>query len=76
VGGGKYEADGDLTIRGVSKPFALPFTLTINGDQAVMSSETSVDRSLFGVGQGEYGGADVVPFDVKLRVSVQAKRAP
>lgn len=75
LGGGKYEADGDLTVRGVTKPLALPFTLTITGDQAAMSGETSVDRSLFGVGQGEYGSADIVPFDVKLRVTVQAKLA-
>lgn len=75
LGGGKYEADGDLTVRGVSHPLALPFTLAITGDQAVMTGETSVDRTLFGVGQGEYGGADIVPVDVKIRVSVQARLA-
>lgn len=75
LGGGKYEADGDLTIRGITKPLALPFTLSINGDQATMSGETSVDRSLFGLGQGEYGGPDIVPFDVKVKVNVQATMA-
>ena len=75
LGSGKYEADGDLTIRGVSQPLALPFDLTIAGDQASMTGETSVDRTLFGVGQGEYGGADIVPVDVKVRVAVQAKLA-
>ncbi len=73
LGGGKYEADGDLAIRGVSKPVSLPFTLSINGDQASMTGETSLDRTLFGIGQGEYGGADIVPVDVTVRVSIQAK---
>jgi polyisoprenoid-binding protein YceI len=75
LGGGKYEADGDLTIRGVTKPMVLPFTLAITGDQATMSSDTTVDRSLFGLGQGEYGGADIVPFEVKVKVVVQATMA-
>ena len=75
LGGGRYEADGDLTIRGVSKPLALPFTLTITGDTAQMTGETSVDRSLFGVGQGAYGGADVVPFAITVKVDLSAKLA-
>lgn len=75
LGGGHYEADGDLTIRGITKPLVLPFTLTITGDEANMTGETSVDRSLFGVGQGDYGGADIVPFDVKVHVALQAKLA-
>lgn len=75
LGGGHYEADGDLTMRGVSKPLALPFTLTITGDTAQMTGETSVDRSLFGVGQGAYGGADVVPFAITVKVDLSAKLA-
>lgn len=75
LGGGRYEADGTLTIRGVSQPLALPFTLAINGDDAVMSGEVSVDRSLFGVGQGDNGGADVVPLEVGLKVHLEAKLA-
>ena len=75
LGGGRYQAIGDLTLRGVSKPLVLPFTLAITGDTADMTSDTSVDRSLFGVGQGEYGGDDVVPFNVKVKIHVSAKVA-
>jgi polyisoprenoid-binding protein YceI len=75
LGGGKYEADGDLSIRGVSKPVSLPFTLSINGGQASMTGETSVDRTLFGVGQGEYAGADIVPLEVTIKVSIEAALA-
>jgi polyisoprenoid-binding protein YceI len=75
LGAGKYEADGDLVIRGVSQPVSLPFTLSISGDQATMTGETDINRSLFGVGQGEYGSADVVPLSVKVKVSIKARRA-
>jgi polyisoprenoid-binding protein YceI len=75
LGGGKYEAAGELTIRGVTLPVTLPFTLAINGDQATMTGETSLDRSQYGVGQGEYGGSDIVPFNVAVKVSVSAKLA-
>ena len=75
LGGGRYEADGDLTIRGVSKPQVLPFTLAITGDSAQMTGETTVDRSLFGVGQGSYGGADTVPLAVTIKIDLTAKLA-
>jgi len=75
LGGGRYEADGTLTIRGVSQPLVLPFTLAITGDAATMTGVTTVDRSLFGVGQGDNGGADVVPLEVTLKVQLAAKLA-
>jgi polyisoprenoid-binding protein YceI len=75
LGGGKYEADGDLTIRGMTQPVALPFTLDINGDEAKLDGETKIDRSAFGVGQGENGSSDTVPFDVTVKVDLVATRA-
>ena len=39
----------------------LPFKLKIVGDKAQMSGETSLDRTLFGVGQGEFTATDQVP---------------
>ena len=29
LGGGRYQASGDLTLRGVKKPIVLPFTRTL-----------------------------------------------
>ena len=75
LGGGRYEAIGDLTVRGVSKPLTLPFTLAISGDQAKMTGVVSLNRTVFGVGQGQFASAETVPFDVLLNVSVTAKRA-
>lgn len=75
LGGGRYQALGTLTLRGVSKPIQFPFTLNIAGDQAKMTSSTSIDRSAFGVGQGQFKGADTLPFAVGLDISLVAQRA-
>ncbi|HEY5412280.1 MAG TPA: YceI family protein [Caulobacteraceae bacterium] len=75
LGGGRYEADGDLTIRDKSQPLALPFTLAIKGDEAVMHSDVDLDRSLWGLGTGEYGGADIVPLKVELKIDLVAHLA-
>jgi polyisoprenoid-binding protein YceI len=74
LGGGKYEADGDLVIRGKSVPVALPFSLDISGDTAKMSGQATIDRSNFGVGTGDYGGADTVPLEVSIKVELTATR--
>ncbi len=76
LGGDKYEADGDLTIRDTTKPVVLPFTLTITGDQAKMAGHLTIDRTTFGVGQGQFGSGDSVPLEVGIDVSIQARRAP
>ncbi len=75
LGGGRYEADGDLVVRDKTQPVVLPFTLAIKGDEADMSGQLDLDRTLFGVGTGEYGGADIVPLNVKVKVDLVARLA-
>ncbi|HEX3366781.1 YceI family protein [Phenylobacterium sp.] len=72
-GEGAYVAHGTLDLRGVSKPVDLPFKLKIVGDKAQMSGETSLDRTLFGVGQGEFTATDQVPAKVTVRVQLNAQ---
>lgn len=74
LGGGRYQAIGTLNLRGVTRPLTLAFTLKIEGNQARMVGGTVIDRHAFGVGQGQFAGADSVPFAVNLRVSIAAKR--
>lgn len=73
--GGKYIAAGTLSLRGVTKPIVLPFTLSITGDTARMTGQVVLNRSQFGVGQGQFTAADTVPFEVTVPVTVVAKRA-
>jgi polyisoprenoid-binding protein YceI len=74
LGGGRYQALGDLTIRGVTKPLAFPFTLAITGDEAKMNGQAIVNRSLFGVGQGQFASAETVPFNVTVGIVLVARR--
>ncbi len=74
LGGDRYQAQGNLTLKGVTKPVTLPFTLTIQGDTARMNGQATLNRSQFGVGQGQFAGADTVPYEVTVTVAVVAKR--
>lgn len=74
LGGGRYQAVGTLTLRGVSQQVVLPFTLAITGNTAKMNGSTTLDRSKFGVGQGQFKGPESVPFAVTVNVSVTARR--
>ena len=76
LGGGKYKAAGDLTLKGVSKPIVLPFTLVISGDTAKMTSAIIVNRLVFGVGQGQWKTEEAIPARVTVRIALTAKKAP
>ncbi|MDO8800869.1 YceI family protein [Phenylobacterium sp.] len=74
AGQNRYVAHGKLALRGVTKPVRLPFTLKIDGDKARMSGVTSLDRTAFGVGQGEWQATDQIPAQVKVSVQLTATR--
>ena len=76
LGGNRYQAVGSLTLRGVSKPLTLPFTLVITGSQAKMNAQVSVSRLAFGVGQDEWKEASVIPDPVTVMIAVSARRVP
>jgi polyisoprenoid-binding protein YceI len=75
LGGGKYQAIGDLTIRGVKRPVVLPFTLAISGDTARMNGSVVLNRTAFGIGQGQWKTGDVVATEVTVTVALTARRA-
>ncbi len=75
LGGGRYEAAGQLALRGVTKPLTLPFTLVITGDTAKMTSSVGLSRLAFGVGQNEWKTTEVVPETVTVNISLTARRA-
>jgi polyisoprenoid-binding protein YceI len=75
LGGGRYQASGDLAIKGVHKAVVLPFTLAIAGDTARMNGQVVLDRRSFGIGQGQWSTADVVDTKVLVIVQLTAHRA-
>lgn len=75
TGEGRFVAHGRLSLRGVSRPLDLPFRLKITGDRAQVSGVTSLDRTAFGVGQGEWQSTDQIPARVSVKISLSAARA-
>ena len=71
---GRFIAHGTLSLRGVSRPLNLPFRLKIDGDTASVSGVTSLDRTAFGVGQGEWQSTDQIPAKVSVSIALKAKR--
>lgn len=74
TGEGKFVADGTLDLRGVKKPLSLPFSLKIDGDMATARGVTTLDRTAFGVGQGEWASTDQIGGKVKVSFALTAKR--
>jgi polyisoprenoid-binding protein YceI len=74
-GGDAYEARGELTLKGRSRELTLPFTLSIDGDRAVMDARTSIDRRSFGIGNDSEAD-EFISREVDIVVHVEAVRAP
>lgn len=72
VGDNRYEADAVLTIRNVSKPVVLPFALTKVGDATRAAGDLVIDRTGFGVGQGQWASAQLVAHEVTIRFDLLA----
>lgn len=74
LGGNAFEAPGELTIRGVSKPVALRFTLDIDGPLAHAKGRLVIMRNDFGVGQGPWSSDQLVGLAVGVAFDVTARR--
>jgi cytochrome b561/polyisoprenoid-binding protein YceI len=75
-GGDRYEARGTLTMKGVSRPVRLPFTLAIDGDRARASGGARIDRRDFGIGTGQFSDTGTIGADVAIDIELSARRAP
>ena len=85
--GNDYVAHGDLTIKGVTKQIALPFTLSgaikdqRGGSKIGVDAQTTVNRLDFGIGQDAplpAGGAAIgneVRIEISLEAALQAPKS-
>ncbi|WP_267222380.1 YceI family protein [Dyella silvae] len=64
--GAQVVADGNLTLRGVTKPVSLNVTFKPQGAGATLEVSGSVKRLDFGVGGGDYADTSVIAADVKI----------
>lgn len=74
LGGNQFAADGNLSLRGVTKPVTLTFTWT-PGTQPVLSGKATVKRLDFGVGGGDWTDTSNIPNEVAVSTRVVLKPA-
>lgn len=71
---GSYAAEGNLTLKGVTKPVILPFTLEIDGNTAHAMGQLVLHRSDFGLGGEKYADDKYVGKDVNVIVDLVATK--
>jgi polyisoprenoid-binding protein YceI len=70
LGGGRYEADGELTLKGVVAPVKVPFTLAespAGKGVSIASGSFAVQRLTFKVGDREWSDTSMVANEVQVR---------
>jgi polyisoprenoid-binding protein YceI len=77
-GGDRFEARGRLTLRGVTRDVALPFTLKIQDEAGTASAlargKLDVRRLDYGVGRNEWAGTGHVADEVSIELTLVASR--
>lgn len=78
TGDDTFTAHGNLTIREITKPVDLSFTLLTKEEQgntfANMTAQLSLKRTDFGVGQGQWQSTDTIGDDVKITINLFAQQ--
>lgn len=76
LGGGNYSAKGEMTLKGISKPVDMTFSLSIEGDEAMASGGFDLNRMDFNVGSGsDFKTEEWVKFGVKVTVEIVATKS-
>jgi len=73
TGDDSYEAAGILSIKGVSQPLTLPFSLTITDGIADMNGQVTIDRTLWEVGSGAWSTDEWVSTAVVIDIKIKAE---
>jgi polyisoprenoid-binding protein YceI len=73
LGENTFEADGTLTIKGVSRPLKLPFTLVSEGAQWRAQGHITLMRNDFSIGTGSFANESYVKNAVEVTMDLLAK---
>ncbi len=74
LGNDRYEARGSFDLHGKKHPVVIVFRLKIENDTARVSGSTRIDRTLFGVGSGEWVSTDQIAATVAVSFDFTATR--
>lgn len=72
---GAYHAIGTLNIKSVSHRIRLPFSILIEDQKAIATSEFALNRLEFSIGEGNWQSGQTVSHDVIVRLKITAKTA-
>ena len=73
LGGERYSARADVTMKGRTRPVTFPVDLRVTGDRAHLTGAFTLDRTDFGIGTtGAWNR--MVGREVTVRVALQARR--
>ena len=75
LGGAKYEAAANLTMRGTEKQIIFPFTLNIENGHAAMKSTLTLNRRDYNIGTGMWKSEDDVAHNVSVNIKVEADKS-
>lgn len=70
---GRYAADGELTLRGVTQPVTLEFSFS-EGSPAVLEGEATLDRTQFEVGGGDWANDADIRHAVRVVTRLELQR--
>lgn len=74
LGGSRYTARAEVTIKGRTRPVSFPVDLRVTGDRAHLAGAFTLDRTQFGIGTtGAWNR--ILGREVTVRVALQARRA-
>lgn len=72
VQGRNYRAEGTLTLKGITRPVVLDFTLS--GEREVVATgQALLQRNAFAIGTGDYASADWIAYPVTVQFRVKAQ---
>ncbi len=71
---GSYVMEGELTIKGNTRPVTIPFSLEIDQGEATVTGETAISRSDFGIGPNGPVSGVIIGDIVKIKLDLVATR--
>ncbi len=73
LGGGRYRASGNLTLKGKTRPLLVPFSATQTAAGLVLEGDLPISRAAYGIGAGEWADPSVVADEVRVHFHLVLK---
>lgn len=70
LGGNRYQLNGKLTLKGISRDLSMPFTATTQGKTVNIDGSLPISRLAFKIGEGSWSDTGTVADNIDLRFRV------